>query len=135
MAEKRPEFAAHYSKGLQRALFATFVVFVGMSIAISDERAMNFDEVKIGLAAATLWTAAAGAIGWSLATLLRLPDEDRFTFLIEFAARNMAVAAMVAMVGLGRLDLTLFSVAYITVGYPMIALVTYLRRRRTAPTG
>jgi len=128
---KRPEFAAHYSKGLQRALLATFVVFIGMSIAFSDERPVDFEDVKIGIEAAALWTVAAGAIGWGLATLLGLPHADRFTFLIEFAARNMAVATMVALTGLGRLDLTLFSVAYVVVGYPMIGAVTFLRRRWT----
>jgi len=130
---RSPEFAAHYSKQLQRLLFLTFLIFIAMSIAFSDERAVDVEALRGGLLAAALWTVAAGAIGWGLAALLRLPHGDRFTFMIEFGARNMAVATMVALTGLGRLDLTLFSVAYVIVGYPMIGLVTLLRRRVTKP--
>jgi BASS family bile acid:Na+ symporter len=130
---RRPDFAAHYSKRLQRVLFATFLAFIALSIALGDQQEVALEDVRVGLVAATLWTLAAGAIGWGLATALDLSHADRFTFLIEFAARNMAVATMVAIAGLGRLDLTFFSVAYVMVGYPLIGAVTFLRRRYTTP--
>jgi BASS family bile acid:Na+ symporter len=133
LRQRRPEFAAHYSKVLQRVLFATFLVFIGMSIAFSDEREVDLVLLREGLPAAALWTVCAGAIGWAVGSLLRLPHGDRFTFMVEFGARNMAVATMVALTGLGRLDLTLFGVAYVVVGYPLMGLATWLRRRVTAP--
>jgi BASS family bile acid:Na+ symporter len=126
---RRPDFAAHYSKQFKRAMLATFIAFIALYIAFGEERPVDFADVRIGLEAAALWTVSAGAIGWGLATVLRLPPADRFTFLIEFSARNMAVASMVALAGLDRLDLTFFSVAYVIVGYPMIGAATWVRRR------
>jgi hypothetical protein len=61
---------------------------------------------------------------------LGLSSDDRFTFLIEFSARNVAVAAIVALSGLGRVDLTFFSGGYMAVGYPLAGLAVFMRRRR-----
>ena len=84
--------------------------------------------------AAIVWTVAAMAIGWGLATLLDLSADDRFTFLIEFSARNIALAFIVAVSSLGRLDLALFSGAYAMTGFPMAIGLAVLRGRMTAST-
>lgn len=47
-------------------------------------------------------TLGAMALGWAVAFALGLPDADRFTCLIEFSTRNVAVAATVALSGLQR---------------------------------
>ena len=41
--------------------------------------------------------------------------------------------AIVALSGLGRLDLTFFSGLYAAVGYPIVFLASFWRRRRFAP--
>ena len=87
----------------------------------------------MALLAAGVWTLSAMAIGWGVAGLLRLPADDRFTFLIEFSARNIAVATIVAMSGLGRIDLSFFSGVYAMVGYPLTATAVLLRRRMRRP--
>ena len=87
----------------------------------------------VAFVAAGVWTLAAMAIGWGTAFALRLPAEDRFTFLIEFSARNIAVATIVAMSGLGRFDLTFFSGVYIAIGYPLAGAAVWLRRRAVSP--
>jgi predicted Na+-dependent transporter len=82
------------------------------------------------LVAAVVWTAAAMVLGWGIASLLRLPRADRATFLIEFSARNIAVATIVALSSRGRRDLTLFSGAYGAVGFPMVVVAAIIMRRR-----
>ena len=54
------------------------------------------------------------------------------TFMIEFSARNIAVTAIVAMSGLDRIDLALFSGLYAAVGYPLVFSAVVIRRRHLA---
>ena len=119
---------------LQRIVLVAICVLVGVGFAIAPESDTNpFEGAGRTVAGAWLWTVAAGAIGWGLASALRLPADDRFTFAIEFSARNIGVAAIVAMSGLGRMDLTVFSMLYAAVGYPMIIAAVVARRRWLGP--
>jgi len=126
----RPALAERYAPTLQRILFVIILVFVGLAIAYSDEGQVKFEGSGLAFLAATLWTLAAMAIGFGIARILGLPEADRFTFLIEFSARNIAVASIVAISGLGRIDLTLFSGIYAMVGYPLTAGIAIWHRRR-----
>jgi BASS family bile acid:Na+ symporter len=131
---RRPDLARRYAPTIQRWAIASLVALIVLSILFSDEeqRQVDVDDVGIGLLAAGVWTLAAMAIGWTIAFLLRLGPEDRFTFLIEFSARNVAVATIVALTGLDRLDLTFFGGLYVAVGYPLAGAAVVWRRRRAA---
>ena len=111
------------------------VLVVVVSIAFADEEQLEYDVEPVAFIAAGVWTLAAMLIGWTIATLLRLSASDRFTFLIEFSARNIAVASIVAMSGLGRVDLTFFSGIYFSVGYPLAGAAVLWRRRRRRTVG
>jgi BASS family bile acid:Na+ symporter len=124
-----PGFALRNAHRLQRAAFAAIALLVGLAVAFGEEGDLSFRDVEVGLLGGGLWTLSAMAIGWSLAAALRLPSDDRFTLMIEFAARNVAVATIVAISGLKRMDLSLFSAAYLVVGYPLCALAVVWRRR------
>ena len=124
-----PEWCFRYARKLQRAAFVTIALLITVAIVFGDEGELTFDDARVGIYAAIAWTLAAMVIGYGVAAALRLSPADRFTFLIEFSARNIAVATIVAMSGLGRLDLTLFSGAYTAVGYPICAAAALLRRR------
>jgi len=89
-------------------------------------------ELTRALAAGSLWTASAMGIGWGLASLLRLDADDRFTFLIEFSARNVALAFIVAVSSLGRLDLGFFSGVYALTGFPAAIVLAVARGRLRA---
>ena len=107
------------------------VALVALAAAFGEESPpVDMADVRRGFLAAGVWTLAAMAIGWSVAFCLRLEAADRFTFLIEFSARNIAVAAIVAMSGLGRVALSFFGGVYFAIGYPLAALAVWLRRRR-----
>jgi len=126
-----PAEARRLAPRLHRALIAAIVVVVAGGIAFAPDEQVSLDGIERAVIAALLWAVAAMAIGWGVAAALRLSDDDRFTFLIEFSARNVAVSSIVAMSGLGRLDLTLFSGIYVVVAYPLAALAVFWRRRRT----
>ena len=73
-------------------------------------------------------------IGWGVAAAIQLSHADRMTFVIEFSARNIAVATIVALSGLERLDLTVFSGAYGAVGYGIVGVaVAFMRRASREP--
>jgi len=126
---RNPRRAAQLAPRLQRITMVVIGVVVGFGIAFAPEEQVNFEGSEVALVAAGVWTLLAMALGWGTAAVLRLPAEDRFTYLIEFSARNIAVAAIVAMSGLDRIDFTFFSGVYFIVGYPLAALAVWLRRR------
>jgi len=130
---RNPARADALAPRLQRLTFLAIGLFIAIGIAISEPaEASLFEGAGIATVAAGVWTLCAAGLGWGLGTLLRLPADDRFTFMIEFAARNIAVAAIVAMSGLDRVDLTIFSGLYGAVGYPMVITAVLLRRRFVA---
>jgi BASS family bile acid:Na+ symporter len=132
---RRPDLAHRYAPRLQRWGIAGLVLLVVLAVAFSEEEQFPVDwgDAGIGLLAAGVWTLAAMGIGWGVAFALRLPAVDRFTFLIEFSARNVAVASIVALSGLERLDLTFFGGVYVAIGYPLaVAAAVVWRRRRPA---
>ncbi len=128
---RRPDLASSLGPKLQRATLVVIVVGVAIGVAFTDEEQLQASADATALLAATVWTLCAMAIGWTTARALGLNAADRFTFLIEFSARNIAVSAIVALSGLGRLDLTYFSAVYMTTGYPLAVGAALLRRRWT----
>jgi bile acid:Na+ symporter, BASS family len=130
---RRPLFVARHQRRFQRFTLVTIAALTTLGVAFADTGQLTLADAGVGFVAAGVWTAAAMAIGWAVASALRLPPSDRFTFLIEFSTRNIGVAAIVAISGLGRLDLALFSGVYAAVGYPMAAVAALARRRATAP--
>lgn len=126
---RRPDRAVLIAPILHRVTLVVIVLVIGVSIAFAPEEQLNFEGSAMATVAAGVWTLIAGGIGWGVAALLGLSADDRFTFSIEFAARNIAVAAIVAMSGLDRLDLTYFSGVYATAGYPIVITAVFVRRR------
>jgi len=118
---------------LHQVTLAAMVAFVVGAVLFSPREEVSFEGSERALVAAFLWALAAMAIGWGVGAACRLSAEDRFTFLIEFSIRNVGVSSIVAMSGLGRLDLTLFSGIYVAVAYPIAVLLVSWRRRRTRP--
>ena len=127
---RSPETAARIAPRVQRLTMVVIALTVILGIAFADAEQVEMSGDVTAVLAAAAWTLGAMAIGWLTARLLGLDEADRFTFLIEFSARNIAVSAIVALSGLGRLDLTFFSGVYMGVGYPMAAAASFWRRRR-----
>lgn len=132
---RSPAWAARYRGRLQRAAILGIVVLTAAGFASGGGSGaeVGLAELREGLVAAAVWTLGAMALGWGVALALGLPDADRFTCLIEFSTRNVAVAAIVALSGLQRLDLVLFTAGYLALGYPLaFAAVAWRRRRGSA---
>jgi BASS family bile acid:Na+ symporter len=114
---------------INRIAVVAIIALTVSSAASGGTTLPSGSEFTRALVAAALWTVAAMGIGWTLATLLRLNADDRFTFLIEFSARNVALAFIVAVSSLGQLDLGFFSGAYAATGFPATIAIAVLRGR------
>jgi BASS family bile acid:Na+ symporter len=129
---RRPEWVERYRRRLQHGAVIGIALLTAAAIATGGGSGseLSFADARQGFLAAAVWTLGAMALGWSVGLALGLPAGDRFTCLIEFSTRNVAVAAIVALSGLQRLDLALFIGAYVMLGYPLAFAAVAWRRRR-----
>lgn len=116
-----PGFVAARRAGLTRVtLPLVAVIVVGI---VYDQRALFAEQIVGVVGIAALITVAMMAIGWGFGAATRAPYPDRIAFLVEFSARNSAIALMVASTTLGRLDYAVFLVAYFVVQMAVTAAV------------
>jgi BASS family bile acid:Na+ symporter len=132
LRSRRPDAVARTVAWANRVVIVAIVVLTALG-ALSGEMNLPLGGELVAAAVAALaWTLAAMGIGWGVATLLGLDANDRFTLLIEFSARNIALAFIVAVGSLGRLDLALFGGAYAVTGFPLVIGLALLRGRWAA---
>jgi BASS family bile acid:Na+ symporter len=131
---RRPGWAARWKRRLQHFAMAGIALLTtaGFASGGGSGAELGLASLREGVVAAAVWTLGAMALGWAVAFALGLPDADRFTCLIEFSTRNVAVAAIVALSGLQRVDLVLFSAGYLLIGYPLAFAAVVWRRRRSS---
>jgi BASS family bile acid:Na+ symporter len=125
-----PETALRYVSPANRFAVLAILVLTPFSAYMSRDMIPPGSEFLTALGIGLVWTLAAISIGWGVATLLGLENNDRFTFLIEFSARNIAMTFIVAAGSLGRIDLALFAVAYSMTGFPLVIMLSIYRGRR-----
>jgi BASS family bile acid:Na+ symporter len=82
--------------------------------------------------AAALFALLDMAAGWGVGVLAGLNVEDRFTFLLEFTARNLAIAAVIGIMVLGRVEFLLFATLFFLAQMPIVLLVVVSYARRSA---
>lgn len=93
--------------GRFRALSAAGVVFIVAIGIVQSAGTITLGLVRGG-AVATLLVAFGMAAGWLVGAAMRLPATDRFTLLVEFAVRNLAIAMVIEVTLLGHPDFVAF---------------------------
>lgn len=104
--DRYPELERDYGRRF-RALSAAGIVFIVVVAVVESARTLTLDHVAGGLAA-TLLAIGGMAAGWLFGAALRLPSRDRFTLLVEFAVRNLAIAMVIEVTLLGHPDFVAF---------------------------
>jgi BASS family bile acid:Na+ symporter len=74
---------------------------------------------------------AGAATGW----VLRLQPEDRFAFMVEYPARNLAIATVVGAALLGHTEFVVFAAAFFIIQVPLLMTAVFLRRMRSGVLG
>lgn len=93
--DRRPQLERAYGRRF-RALSAVGVLLIVTVGILQSASTMNLAVVRGG-AAATALAAFGMAAGWAIGAPLRMPATDRFTLLVEFAVRNLAIAMVIAV--------------------------------------
>jgi len=76
----------------------------------------------------TLLAMTAGAVtGWTLG----LKHHDRFAFMVEYPARNLAIATVVGVALLGHTEFVVFAAAFFIIQVPLLMTAVILRRIRS----
>jgi BASS family bile acid:Na+ symporter len=126
----RPQAAQRYVSRANRFAVIAILFLTALGALGSDAALPARSEFGMATLAALAWTLAAMAIGFAVGRVLGLAPRDRFTLVIEFAARNLALTIIVAIASLGRLEFGLFAAAYSMTGFPLVIVLAVLRGRR-----
>ena len=78
---------------------------------------------------AATFVAASFLAGWLIGAATGASLPDRFTLAAEFATRNIAVAAAIALTLAGRVEFALFATAYFLTEIPLMLGATVVYRR------
>jgi BASS family bile acid:Na+ symporter len=116
-----PSAIEGHAQWLRRVSLLGIGALVG-AILMDQRDGLAADAGPVMLAAVP-FSLLAMAAGWGVGRLLGLDGRDRLTLLLEFAARNLAIAAVLGMMVLGRLELTLFATLFFLTQIPMVLLI------------
>lgn len=109
-----------HSRGLRRLSALALLLLIGA--ILSDQHENIAEDIGPTILAGVLFSVLDMAAGWSVGRLAKLNAEDRFTLLVEFAARNLAIAAVVGIMVLGRAEFVLFATLFFIVQVPILLL-------------
>ncbi len=121
---RRPGFVERHRTSLKRA--SMFVVAAIVAFIVYDQGAAFATQLVSAAWFSAFLTVSAMAIGFATGWLLGTPFPDRVTLLVQFSARNTALAIVIAATTLGRLDYAMFIVAYFVVQMGITAAVLAL---------
>ena len=88
------------------------MILVIMTAIAVDQRGVFAERILEIASLAALLTMSIMAAGYLLGKLIGCPLQDRIAFVMEFSARNVAIAIVVASTTLGRLDYAVVIAAY-----------------------
>jgi BASS family bile acid:Na+ symporter len=123
-----PDGAARLGPRLRQAVLAGAVLVIVLGVGGGSSDILS--EMAGGLGLALLWSVLALALGYGVGLATGLEETDAFTLAIEFAVKNVALSALVAMAALARPELAIFTGAYVAMGYPLAVALSLLHRRR-----
>jgi len=79
-----------------------------------------------------IFSLATFVAGWGLGKAFGADAENAFTVAVEFMARNLAIAAVIAVSILHRVDFAAFAVAVFVYQVPLFLIAAWWHRRRAA---
>ena len=104
------------------------LVLVVTTMLAIDQRAAIVDALRSAAGLSAVLTIVLMAAGLATGRLARLPLADGKAFLMEFSARNIAVALVVAVATMRRRDYAVFIIAYFVVQMLVTTVVIALVR-------
>jgi BASS family bile acid:Na+ symporter len=123
----RPMLAGRAQRYLRAVGFGGIAVLIVLIVASDPVAFVNGLEHTVPLAATFVVTSFVA--GWFVGGVAGASSADRFTLATEFATRNVAVAAAIAVTLAGRVEFALFATTYFLTEAPlMLGAITVFRR-------
>ena len=124
---RRPALAVRSQRYLRAVGFGGLGVLI-LSIVASDP-GLFLNGLRSTVPLAALFVVASFATGWLVGQATGTSPQDRFTLATEFATRNVAVAAAIAVTLAGRVEFALFATTYFLTEMPlMLGAIAAFRR-------
>ena len=124
---RAPGFASRHETAFRRAAFAGIVLIIGF--VLWSEWGRFLANLAASAGAAALFVLLAMGAGFLVALGAGADRRERFTLSVEFATRNTAIAAAVAITLLGDTRFAVFATTYFfTEAVPLLAAVAAFRR-------
>jgi BASS family bile acid:Na+ symporter len=105
---------------------AALVAFV-----IQDQAGNLVAQIGSLLVITALFTLLAMLAGAATGWVVRLQPHDRFAFMVEYPARNLAIATVVGAALLGHTEFVVFAAAFFIIQVPLLMTAVILRRMRS----
>jgi BASS family bile acid:Na+ symporter len=126
----RPELAARSQRYLRAVGVGGIVALIVLIVASDPVGFVNGLRGTVPLAAT--FVATSFLAGWFVGSVTGASWSDRFTLATEFATRNIAVAAAIAVTLAGRVEFAVFATTYFLTEAPLM-LAAIIVFRRTLP--
>ena len=124
-----PDFAARHEKGFRRIAFGGLALLLGFILVSEWDRFVR--NLGVTAAASALFVVLAMGAGALAARLAGADRSERFTVPVEFATRNCAIAAAVAITLLGDTRFAVFATTYFFTESALILVAVAAFRRAT----
>jgi BASS family bile acid:Na+ symporter len=126
---RAPGFAARHERAFARVAAFGLALLLGFILVSEWDRFVT--NLAATSAASALFVLLAMAAGWLVAILSGADRRERFTLSVEFATRNCAIAAAVAITLLGDTRFAVFATTYFFTEAALVgvAIVAFRRRR------
>ena len=126
---RAPGFAARHERTFARIAACGLALLLGFILVSEWDRFVT--NLAATSAASALFVLLAMAAGWGVAILSGADRRERFTLPVEFATRNCAIAAAVAITLLGDTRFAVFATTYFFTEAALVgvAIVAFRRRR------
>jgi BASS family bile acid:Na+ symporter len=127
LRSRAPEFAARNERAFRRAAFGGLALLLGFVVLNEWDRFVA--NLAVTALASSIFVALAMAGGLLVAVAAGADRRERFTIPVEFATRNSAIAAAVAITLLGDARFAIFATTYfLTESAILLVAVAAFRR-------
>jgi BASS family bile acid:Na+ symporter len=124
----RPRVVDRYRASVRRCSVVALTILLALIVLSNPARFLRELPETVPLAA--VFVVLSFAAGWGIGLLVRADSRDCFTLASEFATRNVAVAATLAITLLHRIEFTTFAATYVLTEAPLLLLAAAAFRHR-----
>ncbi len=118
-----PQWVAGRANALRRiSILALTLIILFVIWEQTDSLASHFMELSLS---ASIYTLLTMAVGWGIGAGLKVNPEDRFTLMVEFSVRNLAIVTVVGVTLLGNTELVVFAAAFFLIQMPLMLAAVY----------